>query len=255
MSIYCYGGTMQELKRIDESEFIPYSLQRLICMKKELKSVCDFEKRNKVPHAVDNCRKACTEVNKVIINKLSSYTNLNLDAIREILLLTSKGDVVTDIECADGITKVKSIPDASLDKPFNESKAIASYRIVDGFKDVNELFAAKSLSADKNELITESLINAIKPYIGVTDEEEKLFVNGKYTVDNLSILLNRSLSDMVTDRTGTRVTKMVVKFNDQIFSFNIRVHGDFVIVSQNDVINVFSVLKQREDNIRMIRRA
>ena len=75
------------------------------------------------------------------------------------------------------------------------------------------------------------------------------FDNGKvnYGIDGLKVYISRNMSDILTDNTGTKITKILVYYNDFLYSYDMKIRNDFVILTQdnNEVKVVSQILNEK----------
>ena len=256
MSVYCYGGILREAERIAKTEFISYSLQRLICLKKEMKSIYDYEKRRCVPTATESYNIAMDYVTNLIYSRLSQVVGLSNDSISQIETLTESGDVVTDIECVEGMTLVKSVPNSTLDGPINKDSIQCNYAVNKAYSNVTNTVSVDDNNKKSVRFLIRSLDNAIKPLLGNIEEDNIFSINGSEitcNVPELEVLSNRNLYDVLINANEKVVAKVVVRYNDQLFAFDIKMRNGCLVIMEKPKTSVFSVLKRQEEEIKRVR--
>ena len=86
------------------------------------------------------------------------------------------------------------------------------------------------------KLISDSINNYLKYYLAL-DSLLHFKKNGKfiYSNNNINIYLNSSLSDMnrINNENSNEVIKIIVKYNDEIYYFDMKIRDGYLVIYQN----------------------
>lgn len=193
--------------------------------------------------AIANNRNNCTikyekhiiDMNQLILNKLKSELMVDEFTINKIFTTIRDG-----FEYADDIYILNDIDNKFIITKNATDKQTLSLSWSNGFKDITSNdFNVNNEDAYFTKLIAGSLNNSIKTLIqnGV-EPDDILEINGNkvnYVLPELNIYANRNFNDIIINDNGTKITKILVIYQNQMLYFDMKIYHGYVILSQNDI--------------------
>lgn len=193
------------------------------------------EKEIKVDEATREFKDNLDYVDEEVYTKLKDKLGFENEVIDTIMSLLKRNQNIEDIYVIDGVVILKE----SIKK---KTKLV--------MQEENEFIeiTSNNFASDYNDsvisLLIVSLNDLLKKYIFPNEEFDLLKIDNKkimYAIPDLNIYVNRSIDDIVITENGTKVTKLIVTYNDQIFYFDMKINNCHITLSQNEFkVNVIS---------------
>lgn len=167
--------------------------------------------------------------------KLKDKLGFENEVIDTIISLLKRNQNIEDIYVIDGVVILKE----SINK---QTKLV--------MQEENKFIEITSDKFESNyndsviSLLIVSLNDQLKKYIFKDEEFDLLKIDNKkimYAIPNLNIYVNRSIDDIVITENGTKVTKLIVTYNDQIYYYDMKINNCLITLSENEFkVNVIS---------------
>ena len=176
--------------------------------------------------------------NKEVWNKLKSSLDYDDETINRIFSFVRTLDNIEEMYIQDDLVVTKTSDDKLFSSPEFKFKEITDESFISGM-------AKHKLT----KLIIMSINNAIVPFVDTrvtTDDVLYVDSNVGYLNRKMKVYLTHNLSEILSDTTGTKVTKILVTYEDQAFGFDLKIRDDVVILKQHDVSLLSKKFEQKQ---------
>lgn len=194
--------------------------------------------------------KYLTYVNDNVALKLKETFNLNDEIINKIIYCISSIDRIEDIYISDKDVFAKYSVGNYSDNRYSTESQYAS--LESNFFDITTKKFAQNNDGLSARLVAMSINNVTKSLINLATKEDILTINNSdicYTIPDLKIFCNRNLSDILSDKTGSKITKVLVTYQDKNFYLDMKIRDDFVIICRNvEEIKALSEMLNSKEN-------
>lgn len=242
-----YDTVISELITIINSDF---DIQSLVSLKKIYVLLGRVYRQDLIRRKSHELSKIVYEkyleyTDELIWNKLKEKLDFEDEIINRIMTIIKNCNNIDDIYVLDGNVIVKSI-----DNKNDEALYVApEYNFVDI---TSNDFIKDNKNNQKANFIIMSINNTIKSLIQnkVESDDILLISNGNisYTMDNLNIYAGRNMNSILADNTGSKVTKILVVYENKLLYFDLKIRDNYVILSQNDYkINILSEMLNKKE--------
>ena len=187
----------------------------------------------------------------VVFSVLKGKLHFEDEVINKIMHLIDYADVMEDVFILDGnvFTKVHD----------NKNNDI-SFIPLDNFCDITtDKFGKNVLNNNFKYFFIESLNNSIGTWFSdQLDKKKMLSMNNNnitYNLLDMNIFINSSLKSIIDSAANhlQQVTRLVLRFNDDLYSFDVKIHDEYLILSYNDypVSRLSKILVEKEKNKKL----
>ena len=214
-----YNQIIGELNRIINSEF---NMQNFRELKKQ-------NSNKKLCAIVFD--KYISFTNEVIWKKLKETFDFEDEVINRIFSFIRVMDEIDDMYVLDGNVIVRRSNKTS-DGGIYVAPELDFIDITD------KCFVGNNVKNKMTNLVVMSINNIIKPLIeNRVKPSDILSINDDkidYKKDNLNIYLSHNMSDILTDSSGNKVTKVSASYDNNLLYYDMKIRDDYVILLQNN---------------------
>lgn len=234
-----YEKILKELGFVNDTGISMKALRKLAGLFQNANTVYGNELLNNREDAKKRYDEVIGRIREVAFNKLKKQLGFEDEVIEKIITLMLITNRIEEIYVINGDVL------AQIDNTVYTNERDVLYSASNNnYLNVNYKKFNNSDNIDCKTLLISVLNNALRPFTHVNADERVLSINGDvitYNIPNLSIYINNSLEEIFSDKTGTVISNVIVKYNDMLLNFDLKIRDEYVIVSQNEYrVNVIS---------------
>lgn len=228
-----YGEIYDELKRIEESEFNYQEFNNLSNIFSALHFMYGKEYMNKEKDAKSRYDAAIRKATNVAAKKLKEILPVSDKTISNIIFLMNFTDTIEEAYIIDDCINAKIL--SRMAEPINNYER--THLIIDkkymniefdDFYDKDDCLFKKFLCHSLNNALSSSLyIPGVKEFLLIKDGIIKSNVVG------LTVYIDHTISKILSDDTGSLITKLLVNYENKMYSFVMKIHDEYVVLGDN----------------------
>ena len=247
-----YKKIIDEIEEMCGNNFTTDSFQTARTINRQMnKSFNSFSTINK-ERELNNFLKVKSYLEDVVFYKLKEKLGYDDEVIRKLVSYLNFSGNIEEVYVIDGYTAVKIGNDGEIN--INSSNFIPE----GNFSDISSLDYNDS---DGNLVIKKLVVNGINNFFRERFNNEDVLVlkNSGYISNNipgLYIFINSSLSHLneINEKHIAEVAKMLVKYGDDIYYFDVKIRDNYLIFHYNDFeINKIFELLNTQNKIKSAR--
>ena len=196
--------------------------------------------------------KYLTYINDSVMLKLKEISDFNDKILNKIIYYISSVDKIDDIY----ILGQDVIAKYNINDFYQNYSSVPQYvSLESNYMDISSKAFAKESSNFYIRLVAMSINNVVKPLINNYESDEILIANGdsiSYRVPDLKIYCNHDLTDILSDESGEKITKVLVTYRDKMFNLDMKLRYDYVILCYKDceIKSLSEILNTKEKQKR-----